>query len=297
MSASPLHATRAGVGGAWCLALGAVPLVCEHPLVLVAVLAVEALAAAGRGPRARAAPDARRGAFRSRSRVMRDQRARHARRGDGRLPRPAPPVAGADRHHARGAGVRRRARAADPGDLRDRGVPDRGGRRRRAAARPAADLAAQRGDGGARDAAVRRPAPRRGPARRRAALPSGRRRVADRGPARGHRRARWTGPPTSPRRWRSAASAPAAARRGCRARGRATTSRSRRARSRCWRSASASLARPVRHLRAVPAPRARGHARDVDRDRGAVRLRAAAVRRPPGNRRSRLPRVPATQIT
>jgi energy-coupling factor transport system permease protein len=42
---SPLHATRAGVGGLWCLALGSVPLVCEHPAVLVAVLAAEACAA------------------------------------------------------------------------------------------------------------------------------------------------------------------------------------------------------------------------------------------------------------
>jgi energy-coupling factor transport system permease protein len=46
---SPLHAARAGVGGVWCLALGFVPLVAEHPAVLVAVLAVEALAAAAAG--------------------------------------------------------------------------------------------------------------------------------------------------------------------------------------------------------------------------------------------------------
>lgn len=52
---SPLHATRAGVGGLWCLALASIPLVCEHPLVLVVVLAVEALAAlaAGLGPELR----------------------------------------------------------------------------------------------------------------------------------------------------------------------------------------------------------------------------------------------------
>ena len=49
MSRSPLHATRAGVGGAWCLALAAVPLTCEHPAVLVAVLAVEAAAALAAG--------------------------------------------------------------------------------------------------------------------------------------------------------------------------------------------------------------------------------------------------------
>jgi len=42
---SPLHATRASVGGAWCLALGAVPICCEHPVVLLAVLAVEVLIA------------------------------------------------------------------------------------------------------------------------------------------------------------------------------------------------------------------------------------------------------------
>ena len=46
---SPLHATRASVGGLWCLALGSVPLVCEHPAVLLAVLAVEALAALAAG--------------------------------------------------------------------------------------------------------------------------------------------------------------------------------------------------------------------------------------------------------
>ncbi|HWK28136.1 MAG TPA: energy-coupling factor transporter transmembrane component T [Solirubrobacter sp.] len=41
MRRSPLHATRAGVGGAWCLALGLVPLVCENPFVLAFVLAAE----------------------------------------------------------------------------------------------------------------------------------------------------------------------------------------------------------------------------------------------------------------
>jgi energy-coupling factor transport system permease protein len=45
----PLHAARAGVGGAWCLALGTIPLVCEHPAVLAAVLAVEVAAAAAAG--------------------------------------------------------------------------------------------------------------------------------------------------------------------------------------------------------------------------------------------------------
>jgi energy-coupling factor transport system permease protein len=37
------------VGGLWCLALGSVPLVCEHPAVLVAVLAAEACAALAAG--------------------------------------------------------------------------------------------------------------------------------------------------------------------------------------------------------------------------------------------------------
>jgi energy-coupling factor transport system permease protein len=46
---SPLHAARAGVGGAWCLALGSVPLVCQSPAALVAVLAVEACAALAAG--------------------------------------------------------------------------------------------------------------------------------------------------------------------------------------------------------------------------------------------------------
>jgi energy-coupling factor transport system permease protein len=46
---SPLHAARAGVGGAWCLALGSVPLVCEHPVALVAVLGVEVAAALAAG--------------------------------------------------------------------------------------------------------------------------------------------------------------------------------------------------------------------------------------------------------
>jgi len=46
---SPLHATRASVGGLWCLALGSVPLVCEHPAILLAVLGVEVLAALAAG--------------------------------------------------------------------------------------------------------------------------------------------------------------------------------------------------------------------------------------------------------
>ncbi len=46
---SPLHAARAGVGGAWCLALGTLPLVCQHPAMLAAVLAVEVAAAAAAG--------------------------------------------------------------------------------------------------------------------------------------------------------------------------------------------------------------------------------------------------------
>ena len=35
---SPLHATRAGIGAAWCIALGLVALSFEHPIVLVAAL-------------------------------------------------------------------------------------------------------------------------------------------------------------------------------------------------------------------------------------------------------------------
>jgi energy-coupling factor transport system permease protein len=46
---SPLHAARAGVGGAWCLALGSVPLVCQSPAALLAVLAVDACAALAAG--------------------------------------------------------------------------------------------------------------------------------------------------------------------------------------------------------------------------------------------------------
>jgi energy-coupling factor transport system permease protein len=42
--ASPLHAARAGVAGLWCLVLGGVALSLEHPLLLVALVAV-ALAA------------------------------------------------------------------------------------------------------------------------------------------------------------------------------------------------------------------------------------------------------------
>ena len=55
MKRSPLHATRASVGGAWCLALGMVPICSEHPVLLVAVLAVEVIVAlaAGLGPELR----------------------------------------------------------------------------------------------------------------------------------------------------------------------------------------------------------------------------------------------------
>jgi energy-coupling factor transport system permease protein len=56
---SPLHAARAGVGGAWCLALGTIPLVCEHPALLAAVLAVEVAAAAAAGLRRELARTAR----------------------------------------------------------------------------------------------------------------------------------------------------------------------------------------------------------------------------------------------
>ena len=43
--ASPLHAARAGVAGAWCLVLGLVALSFEHPLLLAVVLAVALTAA------------------------------------------------------------------------------------------------------------------------------------------------------------------------------------------------------------------------------------------------------------
>jgi energy-coupling factor transport system permease protein len=43
---SPLHATRAGIGAAWCVALGLVALSFEHPIVLAALL-LALLAAAG----------------------------------------------------------------------------------------------------------------------------------------------------------------------------------------------------------------------------------------------------------
>lgn len=46
---STLHAARAGASGAWCLALGALPLACEHPVVLCAVLVAEGLAAFAAG--------------------------------------------------------------------------------------------------------------------------------------------------------------------------------------------------------------------------------------------------------
>jgi len=45
--ASPLHAARAGVAGAWCLTLGLVALSFAHPLLLVTVLGVAVVAAAG----------------------------------------------------------------------------------------------------------------------------------------------------------------------------------------------------------------------------------------------------------
>ena len=73
---SPLHATRAGVGGVWCLALGSVPLVSENPAVLIAVLVVEVARRAGGRARAQLRRAAA-GACRSPSRCG-DQRARHA---------------------------------------------------------------------------------------------------------------------------------------------------------------------------------------------------------------------------
>ena len=213
---SPLHATRAGVGGAWCLALGAVPLCSEHPALLVAVLAVEIAAAlaAGLGPELRrtaawGVPFAL-AVVAINALVTRDG-ATVLFRG------PHLPWAGPDRHHARGARLRRRARAADPRDLRHRGVPAPPpstptsccAALRRVSLRSGVTAALAMRLFGVlrRDAAA---------PRRRAALPARRRRLADRGAARGHRPARSTARPTSPRRSRSAASAPAAGRRGCR---------------------------------------------------------------------------------
>ena len=47
--ASPLHAARAGVAGLWCLVLGGVALSFEHPLLLIALVAVTCAAGAAAG--------------------------------------------------------------------------------------------------------------------------------------------------------------------------------------------------------------------------------------------------------
>ena len=47
--ASPLHAARAGIGGAFCLVLATVTLAFEHPLILLALLATLLAAAAAAG--------------------------------------------------------------------------------------------------------------------------------------------------------------------------------------------------------------------------------------------------------
>ena len=117
----------------------------------------------------------------------------------------------------RGDRLRRRARAADPGHLRLRGLPDRGGGLRRAAARRCAACPCAPGVTAAlamrlfgvlgRDAAR---ATRTRSAACPAAAPRGSRSCTRSRPA------RWTARPTSPRRSRCAASAPACARRGCR---------------------------------------------------------------------------------
>ena len=73
---SPLHATRASVGGAWCLALGLVPLCSEHPALLIAVLAVEIAAALAAGLGAQLLQTAK-WARAVRAGDVRDQRARH----------------------------------------------------------------------------------------------------------------------------------------------------------------------------------------------------------------------------
>ena len=54
---SPLHATRASIGGLWCLALAAIPLSGEHPALLIAVLSGRDGRRPGRGPRTRTAAD------------------------------------------------------------------------------------------------------------------------------------------------------------------------------------------------------------------------------------------------
>ena len=171
--------------------------------------------------------------------VVVDQRARHARRRDGLLPRAAPAVGGQiditleALVYGGVLGLRILAifgtavflAAAVDADELLRGAAPR--------------LAALRRDRGARDAAVRRAAPRRAARSRTrsAACPAAARRgsrCCTRSPP-----ARWTAPPTSPRRSRSAASASRAGRRGCRGPGRATTSPSPPRRSRCSRSPSA----------------------------------------------------------
>ena len=138
----------------------AVPLCCEHPALLVAVLAVEAAAALAAGLGRELRRTAAWGVPFAivvvviNALVTRDG-ATVIFRG------PYAAVGGADRHHARGGRLRRRARAADPRDLRHGRLPRRRRRRRRAAARPAPRLAALGRDRRAGDAPVRRAAPRR----------------------------------------------------------------------------------------------------------------------------------------
>ena len=51
--ATPLHAARAGIAALWCLALAAVALSFEHPVLLAALLAIVLAAARPRGSAAR----------------------------------------------------------------------------------------------------------------------------------------------------------------------------------------------------------------------------------------------------
>ena len=139
--------------------------------------------------------------------------------------------------------------------------------------------------------------PRRAALRRRAALPAGRRRLAARGPARGHdrragprdrRRGDARGARVRHRRPPAADAAPVVAPR-LRVR-RLGGRRCSRSRSACW---------PARGAQFEAYPRLVGaaHAGDADRDRRAVRVRAGAVRRPPRGRAMTLDDVDPTSST
>ena len=285
--ASPLHATRAAVASAWCVVLALVALSFEHPLVL---------ARAARRCRGR-----RRGRARRRGAsllalafalpfallvglvnplVVRDGLTVIARLG-------TVPVLGAARHHRRGDRVRRRARrcarsssigcfalhsaAVDPDDLLRafRRISFRSALTAALATRLVPVLGA------------RRPA-----AARRAALPRGRAGAAPRDRARGR------GGRARPRRRRRGDA------RGARLRRRAA--RRRAAAARPWSrhdlafaASAVALAavgdRRTRRRHARRSPPTRRSARPSAREQLGLcavlaRLRAAAVRRPPGDR-------------